>query len=157
MPYNKILVEETAWMVKEFVAGRRQIDIAREIGTSPSAVCSRIKAFCDKWSGHDVYKIMAYNDARRKIALIGLREYFMNSSGVVRRPAFRDDAPPIYIQEVYGKARDEHAWLLRAEGLQLRVIGERLGVSKERARQMISKFGRRVRRAILRRGEDEYE
>ncbi len=34
-------------------------------------------------------------------------------------------------------SRYEHAWRLRREGLKLREIGPRLGVSLERARQMV--------------------
>jgi DNA-directed RNA polymerase sigma subunit (sigma70/sigma32) len=44
-------------------------------------------------------------------------------------------------------ARLEHAWLLKAEGLRLEDIGLALGVSRERARQMVVKFGRRARYA----------
>jgi DNA-directed RNA polymerase sigma subunit (sigma70/sigma32) len=44
-------------------------------------------------------------------------------------------------------ARLEHAWLLKAEGLKLIDIGLRLGVTRERARQMVVKFSRRMRQA----------
>jgi len=50
--------------------------------------------------------------------------------------------------EDYRLARMEHAWLCRAEGMTLREIGERLGITKTRVSQMIHKFGRRVTRAI---------
>jgi DNA-directed RNA polymerase sigma subunit (sigma70/sigma32) len=49
----------------------------------------------------------------------------------------------------YGWARLEHAWLLKAEGLRLEDIGRRFGVTRERARQMIVKFGRRMERATM--------
>jgi hypothetical protein len=45
-------------------------------------------------------------------------------------------------------ARQEHAWLLRAEGYTLRQIADRLGVSNENARLKIWQFGSRVQRAI---------
>jgi len=47
-------------------------------------------------------------------------------------------------QDEYHTARYEHAWLLRAEGLKLKQIGNRLGCSNERARQMINQFGRKM-------------
>lgn len=49
---------------------------------------------------------------------------------------------------MYGRACDEHAWLLRAEGLKYRVIAARFGVTVERARQRVHKFGRRLARAM---------
>ena len=42
--------------------------------------------------------------------------------------------------KLYGVARLEHAFLLRSEGLLLREIGARLGVSKNRAMQMVRKM-----------------
>jgi hypothetical protein len=38
-------------------------------------------------------------------------------------------------------AQYEHAWLLRAEGLKLREIGERMGVGKQWAHQMVMRQG----------------
>lgn len=46
---------------------------------------------------------------------------------------------------IYQQARREHAFRLRNEQLKLREIGERLGVQRERARQMILKFKRMQR------------
>lgn len=45
-------------------------------------------------------------------------------------------------REIYMEARHEHAWLLRAEGVTLREIGQRLGVCREVARNNILKRGR---------------
>jgi len=57
-------------------------------------------------------------------------------------------APPSSdLKSSYHKARLEHAWLLRCEGLKLREIGERLDLSRDRVRQMILKFGRETQRA----------
>lgn len=39
-------------------------------------------------------------------------------------------------EEAWFQARCEHAWRLRNDGLTLRKIGERLGLSKERSRQL---------------------
>jgi hypothetical protein len=50
----------------------------------------------------------------------------------------------------YGAARHEHAWLLRAEGETYAEIGRRLGVSRDRAGQMVRAFGKRVLRAMRR-------
>jgi hypothetical protein len=48
-------------------------------------------------------------------------------------------------------ARREHAWLLRAEGMELKTIGLRLGVSIERVRQLIRLFGLKTNRTLKRR------
>ncbi len=47
-------------------------------------------------------------------------------------------------------ARLEHAWLLKAEGLPLCEIANRLGVNDRSAQNMIKDFGRRVQRATSR-------
>lgn len=46
----------------------------------------------------------------------------------------------------YWHARQEHAFLLRCEGLKLREIAQRFGISKERARGLIVQFVRRYRK-----------
>jgi len=43
----------------------------------------------------------------------------------------------------WSRSRYEYAFFLRSRGMKLRLIGERLGVSLERARQMIRKCERR--------------
>jgi hypothetical protein len=50
----------------------------------------------------------------------------------LRLPRWRD--------QDYWSARREHAWLLRAGGLTLQAIGVRLGVTRERVRQMVARF-----------------
>jgi DNA-directed RNA polymerase sigma subunit (sigma70/sigma32) len=40
------------------------------------------------------------------------------------------------------EARREHAWRLRKDGLTYQEIGERLGVTRERVRQMVAKHER---------------
>jgi len=57
----------------------------------------------------------------------------------IRQPP--DPDRPDY-KDPYWKARYEHAWLLRCERLTYREIGERLGLSGERAKQLIHKFSR---------------
>jgi hypothetical protein len=56
----------------------------------------------------------------------------------------------------YGRARQEHAMLLRCEGLTLRAIGARIGVYGETARQMILKAGSRTN-ASLRRSKARFK
>lgn len=48
------------------------------------------------------------------------------------------------INDVYREAMSEHAFLLRCEGLKLREIAARMGLSTERARQRIRYFSRRM-------------
>ncbi len=50
----------------------------------------------------------------------------------------------------YCDADLEHAFLLRCEGMSYRKIGERLGVNKERVRQLLVYFSKRMRRAMVR-------
>ena len=44
-------------------------------------------------------------------------------------------------RRLYGIANREHAWLLRAEGLNNRQIASRMGVSRAYVSVMISQFG----------------
>ena len=55
-------------------------------------------------------------------------------------------------RDEYHYARLEHAVRLRGEGLSLREIGERFGVSKERIRVMLLQ-AQRYEKAAIRRGE----
>ena len=50
----------------------------------------------------------------------------------------------------YWRARKEHAWLLRCEGLKLREIGLRLGTGAPQAQLLVLAFGRRMTRALRR-------
>lgn len=50
--------------------------------------------------------------------------------------------PPSVQVDVYSFARQEHAWLMRAEGETYDQIGVRLGVSRSRAQQMADRFCR---------------
>lgn len=131
---------EQAWIVKEHLAGRTQIEIADELGITSSAVCVAIKSFCDDWSGADVQRLMAYNGERRKYALKALQNYFVITGVNPEKP----DEWHKPDQTDQFRARDEYAWLLRAEGITYREIANRIGVSIERARQIVFVFGRRV-------------
>lgn len=50
----------------------------------------------------------------------------------------------------YHRALEEHAWMLRAEGLTYRAIGKRLGITGGRTAQIVLKFGQRCQRALRR-------
>jgi hypothetical protein len=78
--------------------------------------------------------------ARRRAAWEAARE--------AARDEVKADSANATVLREYHYARCEHAWLLRAEGMILRVIGARLGVSKNMARVLIHKQGRRVSRAM---------
>lgn len=50
-----------------------------------------------------------------------------------------------------GKARKEHAWLLRAEGMKFKEIGKRLGISMAQARILVFQFGRETASRAMKR------
>jgi hypothetical protein len=130
---------ELAWIAREYVNGRRQIDIALDLDTTQSAICTAIVQFCRRHGFEVLHKL--YSDSRRDCARASLEQYHGGFTRPGRRPSFRMD-------HTLSMARHEHAWLLRAEGFSLQAIGDRLGVCRERARQIIGKHGRRVNRAL---------
>ena len=72
---------EVAWIAREYVRGRRQIEIAHEIGFTTSVqVCLAIREFCDDWSGADVEALHAYGNSRRYFLRKALRNYAAVSS-----------------------------------------------------------------------------
>jgi hypothetical protein len=138
-----MIAEQQAWLIEQWLLHRTQVEIGDELGVSNATICSAIKDFCDRWSGHNVERERAYGDERIRIAEIALANFRKQTGTKPERPAFNAH------DLKYDIARLEHAWLLRAEGLPLKQIAYRVGVnSNERARQMISKFGRRVQRAL---------
>jgi hypothetical protein len=130
---------ELAWIAREYVSGRRQVDIASDLDTSQSAICVGIVQFCQRYGFEVTHKL--YSEDRRDCARVSLEIY----DGEFTRPGLR---LTFRMDHMLSVARYEHAWLLRAEGCSLRVIGERLGISRERARQLIRSHGRRVNRAL---------
>jgi hypothetical protein len=136
--------ETQAWMAMMWRAGMTQKNIARVIGHdhSGSLVCQEIKAFCETWTGTDVQEAMQYNNDRKKVVGRALNNY-VKLYETIPSPDYRPGPHPHWL----AAAIDEHAWLLRAEGVTFQEIGERLGVTRERARQRVTKFGRRIRRA----------
>lgn len=126
-----------AWVAREYVKGRYQHEIATDIGVTSSVVCTRVERFCRSLGYPVRHKI--YGPGRVVVARKALAEY----QGEFVPPATFD----MKYRQAYADARHEYAWLLRAEGLTLQQIGDRFGVSRERAREMIAKFARRVKRA----------
>ncbi len=131
---------EQAWIVREYVNGRWQVEIARNTGLSQARICISIERFCASLGCH--VKHRHYGPHR----MIAAREALARYRGEFVQPSSEDF--DVKAQLAYAAARHEHAWLLRAEGLTLQQVGDRFGVSRERAREMIAKFGRRVRRAM---------
>ncbi len=52
-----------------------------------------------------------------------------------------------------GRARKEHAWLLRAEGMKFKEIGKRLGISMVQARMLVFQFGRETASRAMKRAK----
>jgi len=131
---------EQAWIVREYVNGRGQVEIARDTGLSQARICVGIERFCSSHGCHVKYRL--YGPHR----IIAAREALRRYQGGFAQPL--PESVAVKAQLAYAAARHEHAWLLRAEGLTLQQVGDRFGVSRERAREMIANFGRRVRRAM---------
>jgi len=133
------MLSEDAWIAREFATGRYQVDIANETGFSQSVICLSIERFCREL-GRPV-KFTHYGPDRAAKAREALARY----RGEFDRPVGARDPK---FKLLYAQARYEHAWLLRAEGLTLQQIADRIGCgSRETARQIIYKFSRRVQRA----------
>ena len=126
-----------AWVAREYVKGRYQHEIATDIGVTTGSVCFRISRFCETL-GYPVVHTH-HGPARVVITRKALAQY----RGEITPPTKFD----LKYRQAYAAARYEHAWLLRAEGLTLRQIGKRLGVSHNQARVMIFQFSYRVKRA----------
>ena len=133
------LQSEHAYIAREFVKGRYQVEIARDLGLSQSVICTSIERFCASLGCH--VKHRHYGPHRAAVAREALARY----QGEFIRPTGSRD---LKFELLYARARYEHVWLLRAEGLTLQQIADRIGlVSRERVRQIIHQFGRRVKRA----------
>ena len=137
--------EEIAWVVLEFANGRLQRDIGEEIGYTSSTVCQYVRAFCERWSVN-VYGRMIYGNERRHYAGVAVFNYSKQYTRI-SKPPLNTSA---YIDRFYANALDEHAWLLRAEGLSFREIGRRFEISGTRAQQRVYKFSARMNRAMRR-------
>jgi hypothetical protein len=134
-------------VARRWIAGEGQRAIGESLNTTASSICQQVARFCDDWSGTNVRD--GYYDAdRRKIALVALRNYFFAHGEIPAVPIWQRYDRSNVTDEDYRDARAEHMWLLRAEGLTYRAIGLRLGITGGRVRQVIERFGRRVRRGV---------
>lgn len=145
---RKIAMKHCAWCARAW-AGKwpskvTQKEIANEIGISPSLICSSIRKFFDE--NHKLvdqpFGRNHLDDVRKVV------EAYASIGGEFEKPIAETPMRPRASLE--NDARQEHAWLLRAEGLKLKEIGQRLGVTSERARAMIKKFGSKMKRAMRR-------
>ena len=133
-------LSEHAYIAREYATGRYQVEIARDLGLSQAQVCISVESFC-RSLGYPV-KHKHYGPHRVIVAREALSRY----QGEFTRPAGSRD---LKLERIYARARHEHVWLLRAEGLTLQQIADRIGlVSRERVRQIIAQFGRRMKRAM---------
>jgi hypothetical protein len=130
--------DEDAWVACEYIKGRPQTEIAAELGVTSGTVCSRIVRFCSTYRFY--VRSHTYGEDRIAAAAEALHQHLKNGRKLTKPSHFSADLTRAH-------ARHEHAWLLRAEGKTLQQIGERLGVSRARAQQMVAKFGRRMKRA----------
>ena len=69
---------ETAWIVREYLGGRTQAEIAVEVGSSSTIVNTLVTEFCCKWSGYDVQALMVYGEDRRVYLARALEAYSAN-------------------------------------------------------------------------------
>jgi hypothetical protein len=134
---------QKAWLAFEFANGRQQSNIAQQLNLSQVTICLVIREFCDDWSGHDVSNLHAYGNDRRPYAKLAVQNFCRSTGEQLDRPADGNHSPDYQ----YFHARHEHAWLLRAEGLTYEAIGERLGITSDRARQIVIRFGCKAKHA----------
>lgn len=146
---------EQAWIAREYLMGRTQRNIAEELELTSSVISSNIAVFCTEWGGVDVKAECIYEEARKAVLRRAMDCYLGEHAGQLEKPRAYDPTSkinrPEYAWSVlweYERARHEHAWLLRAEGVTYSEIGQRLGVGRERAQQLVHRQGRRVQRAI---------
>jgi hypothetical protein len=111
---------ERAWLAWEVLHGRRQVELASLLRVSPSAVCQQLRQFRCDWGGG-----LTNREA--------LGNYCKERGAVYCQPVFGADRKP----DEYCVARREHIALLRSEGLRYRDIGERIGCSAGRARELL--------------------
>ena len=130
-----------AWIALQYIKGRSQTQIAAQLGVTSSVICKRIVRFCAAL-GCPV-EFSRYGDERIDAACEALRRHLNSLDGEITEPEHN----PGEHDPTFAHARMEHAWLLRAEGLTLQQVGKRLGVGRERARQIVDKFSRRVKKA----------
>lgn len=136
-----------AWIATEYMRGRPGVDIAVDLHTSSANISNAIRQFIQDQLRVDPARLGIYGPERAYYAALALEKYYEVRGDPCLPPPPSD---PVAEWQIWHEARGEHAWLLRAEGLSLAQIGARLDISKERARQILAKFARRVRQATRR-------
>jgi hypothetical protein len=134
-------LNEQAWITFYFhVRQVPQKQLAAAIGhRSPASISNGIRRFCDHY-GHSVWGVN-WDEGRRRCAVEALHDHF-EAGGKITHPepwlrTTRQSTPHELKQ-----AWNEHAFLLRCEGLTYRKIGEHLGVSSTRAMGRTMQFSR---------------
>jgi hypothetical protein len=140
--------DESAWCMQEFLSGRRQKDIAKEVNVTPAHIGTSLMRFYETYgsSGPDFIHVMDYFE-RRDLYYAQALERYLAAGRPVKQPQRRPITAKSYEQQ-YFEARAEHAWLLRLEGLTLQKIGDRMGICRDRVRQLVWRQGRRLGRAM---------
>jgi hypothetical protein len=146
--------EQRAWIVENWILLESQTEVAKLLGLNSSTpVCIAIREFCKKYADIDPLRYAIYGERRRLLAECAL--YVFKRKGGI--PSMEDDTKlEFYEQGIlktfevrdYWKARTEHAFLLRMEGMRFREIGQRLGSSSAGANRLFHQYADRMRRAI---------
>jgi hypothetical protein len=164
-----MIPSHAAWCMREFLNGKTQTQIAREIGrVQISSVLMTFYAQFGWWSDEFRYE-WNYNKRRNLYFRQALDNYLFAGFEILEPALVKKTAPAVepdhsneeypvwadrgenYPWKTFSRARSEHAWLLRAEGLTYRQVGERLGgLSVARAQQIVGTQGRRMSRALRR-------
>jgi hypothetical protein len=146
---------QAAWCMKEFLEGRTQRDIGEQLHRTGGWISISLNRFYLQfgWWSNEFLHVQDYNERRNLYYRQALDNYLFGGFEIIE-PMPREINSPYsdfmadYI--IYGLGRAEHAWLLRAEGLSYSEIGYFMGVSRERARQLILKFSRKMSWAMRR-------
>jgi hypothetical protein len=139
-----------AWMVQQWAIEKRpQKEIAESLGYSAgSAVCSAIAEFIVIWHPRGNGGVDGvYDGARMQAGREALARYQAAGGPIIPAPSLGAPAGHDFMSTYYD-ARMEHCLLLRCEGLLLREIAERLGVSRDRVRCLLHREGTKLSRAM---------
>lgn len=136
-------MEQCAWLAREWTrtAWTTYGEISKTTGVHVSKVNMAIRAFHDEKHILVNEPFSAYWYDVKKI----VKAYKEAGGQFDKPPPSKKKLGPWSARE--HEARQEHAWLLRAEGESFNDIGKRLGVKNQQARIMVKKFGRRMSRA----------
>lgn len=130
---------QDAWVVHEWtIGGRTQLEIGEQLKVSNATICIRIKKFGERFSGQKFSQV--YDQKRKRMVEQALRK-FLSMGGFLSYPLWTKND---FTGSQWSTARGEHATMCRAENETWKMIGRRLGVGKERARQIQMKFARKM-------------